>query len=462
MKEQILDALRESRAGYREVRLRRVWSSAILVRGRTVTSTTASGDTGGLARCCSPGTGWGAVGFSGTAHLEGHLLQAHELALASASRQPVRLAPIPIRQVDGEGLPAHDPREDHLDGRRELALRLGNILLDADRRVTSSRILLRDEVVETWLGTSEGTWIHEVRATASIGVLAVASQEGSTERVLGSLTGEGWGVKGEGWGEGEGEDLVRGIAARAVERVQAVPVKPGRYPVILDPSVAGALLHRAVAHIARPALPGTDPDVLPVGTRIGPELLTVSDDPTAPGLPAGFRYDDEGTLAHRCTIVQNGVVLGHLHSRETAGSSVPAQAPTGHARAGSLRGLPFPRATNTVLAPGNGSLQDLLDGIRIGLLLQDAMACETTDAGLTLRPGAGRMIRNGQLAEPVKGVQLSGQLLPLLGCIEAIGGDFAWTRGSTHCRDGAAGVVPVSTGAPHVRLGDLSIACEVA
>ena len=100
MKERIQDAVERSRAGYSELRLRRIWSSTVLVRGREVDSATSTGETGGLARCCSPGTGWGAVGFSGTAHLEGHLLRAHELSLAGASRQPLRLAPIPIRQIE--------------------------------------------------------------------------------------------------------------------------------------------------------------------------------------------------------------------------------------------------------------------------------------------------------------------------------------------------------------------------
>lgn len=454
MKHRILDALSGSRAGYSELRLRRIWASTILVRGRSVETAHSTLETAGFARCCSPGTGWGSTGWSGDARLEGHLLRAHELSLAGSSRQPLRLADIPIRQLESAGALADDPRELDLAAKRERAENLATALLDSDRRIVSSRLLVNDEVVETWLGTSEGTWIHDLRSWVRVAALAVAQQEGTTERALGSHSGMG------GWQSlGAAEALMGNVASRAVERLHAPPVRAGHYPVVLDPAAAGALVHRAISHIARPALPGADPDVLPLGTRLGPEILTVGDDPTAPGLPAGSTYDDEGTVARRCTIMQNGVVLGHLHSRETAGAS--GQAPTGHARAGALRGAPYPRASNTFLAPGAGTLDDLTEGVSTGIYLADALACEASEAGVALRAGAARMIRNGRLAEPVKGVKLSGQLFDLLGRVDTVGGDFEWNTATARCRDGAAGLVPVTTGAPHLRLAKVEIESEV-
>jgi TldD protein len=210
-----------------------------------------------------------------------------------------------------------------------------------------------------------------------------------------------------------------------------------------------------VIHLARPSLPGADPEVLPLGTRIGPECLTVGDDPTAPGLPATLVCDDEGTSARRTTVIQNGIVVGHLHSRETAATS--GHAATGHARAGSLRGAPYPRASNTFLAAGQGALEDLLAGISLGVYLSDALSCESDGEQIALRAGSARMIRNGRLAEPVKGVQLGGGLLSLLGRVDAVGGDFSWDTAGSRCRDGAAGTVTVATGAPHLRLIDLAI-----
>ncbi|HEU5219964.1 MAG TPA: TldD/PmbA family protein [Gemmatimonadales bacterium] len=453
MKSRIQDALGRSRAGYTELRLRRVWSTSVLVRDRTVEVATAAVETGGIVRSCSPGTGWGMMGFSEADRLDLPVTQAHELSLAAASRIPVALAPIAVRECESAAPLGDDPREIPLTEKRQRAESLAASLFGLDRRVVAGRVLLRDEVVETWLATSEGTWVHDLRSEVSVAALAIAEEEGNIERALGSL-----GLRG-GWRAAEGaERLITDIAARAVDRLHATPVRPGRYTVVLDPAAAGALVHRAIAHLARPALPGADPDVLPLGTRIGPECLSVGDDPTAEGLRATTVCDDEGTGARRTPIVQNGVVVGHLHSRETAAAA--GQAPTGHARAGALRGAPHPRATNTYLAQGTGSFEDLIGGIGTGLYIADTLAEEAAGDQVGLRAGSARLIRGGRLGEPVKGVHIGAAMLSLLGRIDAVAADFAWDAQSATCRDGSAGVVAVTAGAPHVRLVDVAVGEE--
>lgn len=454
MKDAILDALSHSRAGYGELRLRRVWSSRVLIRNQRVETAGTALETAGLARCCSGGTGWGAVGFSGPERLGARLLEAHELSLAGASRQPVTLAPIAIRQLELAERPPDDPREVPLDEKRRRAEELAEAMFGSDRRIASARVLCQDEVIETWLGTSEGSWIHELRSSVAVALLAIAEEGGAVERALGSFAARG------GWRVVDGTELASGVAQAAVEQLHARPVRPGRYTVILDPAAAGALVHRAVTHLARPALPGADPDVLPIGTRIGPDCLTAGDDPAAESLLASAASDDEGTATRRSVIIQNGVVLGHLQSRETAGAA--GQAPTGHARAGTLRGVPYPRASNSFLAPGQGTLDELLAGVRSGVYCSDVLSCEESGDNVALRSPRAWMIRDGRLAEPVKGAELAGDLLALLGRVDAVGGDFAWDTRGARCRDGAAGLVRVSTGAPHVRLVDVPVGAGVA
>ncbi len=455
MKQRILGALGDSRAGYTEVRVRRVWSTTVLVRGRTVEAAGTSLETGGAVRCCSPDTGWGLVGFSDTERFDGYVRQAHQLALDGTSRVPVRLAPIPIQTIEGMETVAEDPREVSLGEKRQRGESLSALIYAEDRRIAGNRVVCRDEVVETWLATSEGTWLHDLSAAVRIAVLAIAEEDGGVERSLGSLAVRG------GWQLGtEPEELARLVARRAVDRLHATPVKAGHYSVVLDPAAAGALMHRAVGHLARPALPGADPDVLPMGTRIGPDFLTVEDDPTAEGLRPGWPADDEGVVPRRTTLIQNGVVVGHLHSRETAAAI--GHGPTGHARAGTLRGAPHPRAANTYLAPGKGTPEELMSGVRLGLYISDVLACEGTGDHLAVSAGSARVIRDGEFAEAVKGVRIGGGLLSMLGRVDAVGGDFRWDGSDVRCRDGGAGVVPVTTGAPHLRLVDVAVGAGIS
>ncbi|HEY9519334.1 MAG TPA: hypothetical protein VIQ98_08730, partial [Gemmatimonadales bacterium] len=178
MKERLLEAVGWSRAGYTELRLRRVWSSGVLVRDRSVESATSGEEVAGIARCCSPGTGWGLLGFNGADRIDAHAREAHELSLAAASRRPVALAPIAVHELEHAAPIPGDPREISLRDKRHHAETLAAQAAVSDRRVRSTRVLCRDSVVETWLATSEGTWLHDLRAEVGVSVLVVAEEDG--------------------------------------------------------------------------------------------------------------------------------------------------------------------------------------------------------------------------------------------------------------------------------------------
>jgi TldD protein len=66
------------------------------------------------------------------------------------------------------------------------------------------------------------------------------------------------------------------------------------------------------------------------------------------------------------------------------------------------------------------------------------------------------MIRDGAIAEMVKDVVLAGNLFTTLISIDAIGNDFAWTQSGGSCGKGQGGL-PVTFGAPHIRIQDVVI-----
>ncbi len=89
----------------------------------------------------------------------------------------------------------------------------------------------------------------------------------------------------------------------------------------------------------------------------------MGDDGSAAGLRGSLPYDDEGTPTQNTLLIQNGVLVGRLHSRETAARM--GERPTGNARrALSFRHPPIVRLTNTYIANGRGTLDDLLRDIR--------------------------------------------------------------------------------------------------
>ncbi|MGH7533061.1 MAG: metallopeptidase TldD-related protein, partial [Gemmatimonadales bacterium] len=158
----------------------------------------------------------------------------------------------------------------------------------------------------------------------------------------------------------------------------------------------------------------------------------------------------EGSPTQSTTMVQHGVVVARLHGRESAARS--GEAPTGNARAHSFRHAPRPRMTDLFLATGQGTLADLLSGITVGVYAPDARGVDFDGGRIRMAAEDARMIRGGEIAEPVEDVVVRGAATDLLHGVDGVAEDFAWSRAASACTNGCDGLVNVGDGAPHVRI----------
>jgi len=239
--------------------------------------------------------------------------------------------------------------------------------------------------------------------------------------------------------------------------LKAQVVAGGRYPVIVDPQLAGVFIHEAFGHLSEADFIYENPraqEMMVLGRRFGPESLTVFDDGSAAGLRGTHPYDDEGTPTGRTDLIRNGLLVGRLHSRETARRM--AEEPTGNARATGYRYPPIVRMTNTAIAVGSVAFDEMLSEVKLGLYACDAFGGQTELENFSFSSGYAFMIRNGKIAEMVKDVILAGNLFTTLKCIDAIGNDFVWSHSGGQCGKGQGGL-PVTFGAPHVRIQDVLI-----
>ncbi len=434
-----------SPATFTDLRFERWWRSTAVIRGRRLEFSSVDEGETGIVRCLERGHGWGYAAFRDPATADGSVRAAHEFSLALPRRTPLVLAPLTPREVELPCPESRDPRRLRPDTGPHLGRRVAAALQAVDRRVVDVRVRWTAEVREVWVANSEGLLVGEARPALRLTALAVAEEDGTTERATDSLATSGSLADLERWVDGIG-----GLAERAVARLHAVPVRPGRYPVILGSRVAGVLAHSAIGHRCTADAGPSGP--LPLGLRVGLEGLTLGDDPTAPGLQGTMAFDDEGAIPQNCVVVRNGVLVSHLHSRATAGAVGAVS--TGHARTTGV-GPAVPRLANTYLARGRGDLADLLRPIETGLYLAEPETA-IDERGISIRAGLARMIRRGELAEPVKGATLTGDPLGLLGQIESVAGDFAWDVSASRC-DVAGQAVPVTMGAPHVRLVEADV-----
>ena len=258
--------------------------------------------------------------------------------------------------------------------------------------------------------------------------------------------------------ERTGPDEFAGKAARTALSLLSASTPPaGKFPVIFHPSVTGLLTHEAIGHNAEAdhVLSGSSIIEGKLGDKIASDLVTIIDDSTIPGKWGSFEYDSEGIPGARRVIIENGVLKGYMHSLESAAKM--GVSPNGSARAQDYSNRPIIRMSNTFIEPGTSTFEDLLSGIDLGVYLMGGeygyVFCERGQ--YTCHAGEAYMIRNGELAEPLRDVSVAGMTLETLLNIDAVCSDFEMKMPGMCGKNGQG--MYVDNGGPHIRVKELVV-----
>ncbi len=227
------------------------------------------------------------------------------------------------------------------------------------------------------------------------------------------------------------------------ELVNAPSPPSGKMSVLMDSSLGGVFIHEAFGHgvEADHILQGASIVAGKIGEKVGAESVNVYDDPSIQEF-GFFPFDDEGILANRKTIIEEGVLKSYLHSRETAAK---LNGKPGNARAQGVD-VPIVRMSNTFIDEGEFSMEELLEEMKEGVYLIGSRGGETNPATGYFHFNAqyGFIVRGGEIKEMVRDVSISGNTLEILHSMK-VGKGLEFNPG--FC--GKAGqLVPVSDGAP--------------
>ena len=459
MKDRLAAALKASRADYTEIRVERTWSSAVTFRGRRLETATVSEDQGGFVRALNHGCGWGIASFTSLDALPAMVARADQLSRAVRLERPIRLAATTPQVADATLDLDGDVRGISLADKKRLIEAYNGAMLAVSDAVVDTQAIYRDEVSEVWYVNSEGTVLAQLRPEVSISGTAIARRDGTIEKGLESI-----GLR-KGWRSVHGlEDRFRVVAQRAVDLLDAPRVQGGAYPVILDNELAGVFVHEAFGHLSEADFVYENPqarEMMTIGRRFGKPVLNVGDNGAAAGLRGTLPFDDEGTPTQDTPLITEGMLVGRLHSRETAAAL--GERPTGNARAISFRHPPIVRMTNTYIAPGpaDRTFADLIKDVKVGVYACGAFGGQTMLENFSFTAAWGHMIRDGQVAELVKDVVLAGNLFQTLDRIDHIAGDFTWNQMGGGCGKGGQVPLPVTEGAPHVRIEEILVGGDV-
>jgi len=142
--------------------------------------------------------------------------------------------------------------------------------------------------------------------------------------------------------------------------------------------------------------------------KYGSDIVNIFADATIPGALGSFGYDDEGVKAQRAPIIQNGLHVGYLTSRETA--PIIGQTSNGTMRADGWNRLPLIRMTNINLEPGEWKLEDLIADTKDGIFFDMNKVWSIDDKRLNFQFGVecAWEIKSGKLGRMFKNPLYTG------------------------------------------------------
>ncbi len=307
---------------------------------------------------------------------------------------------------------------------------------DRDPRVAQVMASLAGERRVVEILRADGRLIRDVRPLARLNVQITVEKNGRRESGSSGAGGragfEAW-ITPDRWRE-QVEEALR----QALVNLQAVDCPAGEMDVVLGAGWNGILLHEAVGH-------GLEGDFNRKGSsafsgRIGEVVaargVTVFDDGSLPGRRGSLTMDDEGTPTERTILIEDGVLVGYMHDRQSARlMGLPV---TGNGRRQSYAHVPMPRMTNTGMLAGTSNRPEMIASTKRGLYCANfgGGQVDITNGKFVFQCTEAYLIEDGRITTPVKGATLIGDGPSALTRVTMIGDDFDFDPGIGVCGTG--------------------------
>ncbi len=191
-----------------------------------------------------------------------------------------------------------------------------------------------------------------------------------------------------------------------------------------------------------------------LGEKIASDVVTAIDDGTIPNAWGSLGYDDEGTPTQKNVLIENGILKSYLVDRLNGKRmNMPS---TGSCRRESYKYQPTSRMTNTFIAAGESTREEMFAGVESGLYAKKlgGGSVDIVTGEFNFAVQEGYLIENGEITKPVRGASLIGSGKDVLLNIDMVGNDLEIADGMCGA---ASGSIPASVGQPPVRIRKLTV-----
>ncbi len=322
-----------------------------------------------------------------------------------------------------------------------------------DALITQTRAGYLEVMQHVLVANSEGIWGEEDRTRSRFTVEAVASS--AAEKQSGHF-GPGGSEGFELFDRIDVEETAREAARIAVTMLKAKPCPAGKMPVVIDNGFGGVIFHEACGHGLEATAVARNASVFAgkMGQQIANPLVTAIDDGTIRNGWGSAEMDDEGTPTARNVLIENGILKSYLVDRlngRRMGAAI-----TGSARRQDYRYAPTSRMTNTFIDNGKSTPAEIIANTEYGLYAKQmgGGSVDPATGSFNFAVLEGYMIRNGKIAEPVRGATLIGKGYEVLRDIDMVGNNLKRAQGMCGSKSGS---IPTDVGQPMLRVSSMTV-----
>jgi TldD protein len=455
----IMESALKLGAQYADIRIEQLSGEGFLLENGKVEHIASDSGVGAGIRVLAKG----AWGFYATTSLDRKSLldsakQAYKLALSSSQRvkEPSKLAPVKVVR-DRDVVKVKKKMDDFpIEDRVQLAKDCDLAMRKASKRIHRAAVSISSDTKKKLFCSTEGALITYDMMKCYLSLRAVAHEAGITED-------QGWMEGGAGGFEAiEKKDPIKlseELAKKAAELVKAPTAPTEEMTVIMDQDFVSLLSHEIIGHPSEAdrvlgkeaAWAGVAWWKGMIGQRVGSDLFNASDDPRVEGSLGYYKYDDEGVPAREKVLIKDGILVGHMHSRETA--AIFRVEPNGGMRATSSQFVPLIRMSNTFIKPGDWTFEEMLEGVKHGIYVvgEKVPSIDNRRYNWQISCMWAYMIEKGELATLLRDVTIAGVAPVFFKSIDAVGKDFSLRPIPSCAKGDPLQIMYMGNGGPHIR-----------
>lgn len=322
-----------------------------------------------------------------------------------------------------------------------------------DKKIDKVSVNLSSTLSDITIVNSEGMIVSDIRPQIRLMVSATANSGKNTATATSNDGGryniDFFKI------QSKPEEIGKRAAEESLILLDAKNAPSGEMTVVLDSRESGVMIHEAIGHPLEADAIRNKTSVMwdKLGLMVANPNVTIYDNPNIEGFRGSLNIDDEGMQTQETLLVENGKLVGFMN--DYLSSKILGHSRNAHGRRQSYKFPPIPRMSNTILAPGNYSDEEIISSVDYGILAKSFQGGMVNSTGkFTFSINLGYLIENGKITSPIKNATLIGSNLEILNRIEMVGQNTNFFLG-TCGKSGQS--VPVTAGTPTLKISKMTV-----